>query len=166
MTRSERNARADLPEESRVVRAHQSGVDDPIVRAHVAACVACRETLDALEFLRTLAAEPVDPAHRIPEAARIWWRAQLVRRWAAERRVAHRVDQMYPVQAAVLAFGIVLGVWLSWPLVERWMEQTELGGATLLVMSLVPAGMITSVVGGGILLAVVMLVMMRDVMAE
>jgi predicted anti-sigma-YlaC factor YlaD len=154
------------PEESRVVRARQAGDDDPFVRGHLAACEACRETLETLEFMRTLASHPMDPAHRIPEAARIWWRAQLVRRWEAERRVAQRVDRMYPVQAAVLAFGIVLGVWLSWPLVERWMEQTELGGATLLVMSLVPAGMVTSVIGGGVLLAVVMLAMMRDVMAE
>jgi hypothetical protein len=154
------------PEEGRVVQAHQGDAIDAAVRDHVVGCEACRETVDVLDFMRAFAAEPADPTHRIPEAARIWWRAQLVRRWDAERRVAHRVDQMYPLQAAVLAFGVVLAVLFAWPAVERWVEQTQLGGATMLVVSLVPAGMITSLVGGCILLGLVMLVMLRDVMAE
>ena len=61
---------------------------------------------------------------------------------------------------------MLLSVLLSWPVVERFVAQTELGGATLLVASLVPAGMITSLVGGAVLLALVMVVMARDVMAE
>ncbi len=154
------------PQEPRVVRAHQAGIDDPAVRDHVAGCPECRETLETIALVRSVAAEPVDVGHVMPDPGRIWWRAQLVRRWEAERRAAHRVDQMYPAQAAVLAFGILLGVLMSWPSVERWMQQTELGGGTLLVMSLVPAGMITSLVGGAVLLAIVMLVMMRDVIAE
>jgi hypothetical protein len=116
--------------------------------------------------MEILAADVPDPDHRLPEAGRIWWRAQLVRRWETERRVAHHLDRVYPLQASVLAAGVILAVLLSWPVVERWVSQTEFGGAALLAASLVPAGMVTSLIGGGVLLALVMVVMARDVLAE
>jgi predicted phage tail protein len=154
------------PQEDRVLGARRAGVEDPALREHVATCDACREALDAFDFMRALAADVPDLDHRLPDAARIWWRAQLVKRWHTERRVAHQLDRVYPIQAAVLAAAVVLAVILSWPVVERWVAQTELGGATLLAASLVPAGMLTSLIGGAVLLALVMVVMARDVLAE
>lgn len=154
------------PEEPRLLEARRAGTDQAWLREHVTDCESCREALDAFEFMRLLAVEAPDPGHEVPEAGRIWWRAQLVRRWEAERRVARQLDRVYPLQAGLLAAGVLLSVLLSWPVVERFVAQTELGGATLLAASLVPAGMITSLVGGAVLLALVMVVMARDVMAE
>ena len=45
-------------------------------------------------------------------------------------------------------------------------RATEVGEATLLAASLVPAGMVTSLVGGAVLLALVMVAMARDMLAE
>lgn len=153
-------------QEARVLDAWRTDRVDQDVRSHLAACESCREALDTAEFMRAVAAEPLDAEHRIPEAARIWWRAQLVRRWEAERRTSHKLDRIYPFQAGVLAAAVILGVLLARPLVERWVAQTEIGEATLLAASLVPAGMATALIGGGFLLALVMVVMARDMLAE
>lgn len=159
------NERA-CPREDRLLEAHRAGVDDPALREHVAACESCREAIEAFDFMQALAADVPEPDRRLPDATRIWWRAQLVRRWEAERRVARQLDRVYPLQAAVLAAGVILAVLLSWPVVERWVSRTELGEATLLAASLVPAGLVTSLVGGAVLLALIMAVMARDVLAE
>jgi predicted anti-sigma-YlaC factor YlaD len=153
-------------QEARVLDAWRADRVDEAVRSHLATCESCREALEAAAFMRTVAAEPLDADHRIPEAARIWWRAQLVRRWEAERRTSHKLDRIYPFQAGVLAAAVILGVLASRPVVERWVAQTELGEATLLAASLIPAGMATSLIGGGILLALIMVVMARDMLAE
>jgi hypothetical protein len=154
------------PNEDRALDARRTGLDDPALREHVATCATCREALEAFDFMQTLAADVPDVDHRLPDAGRIWWRAQLVRRWQTERRVARQLDRVYPVQAAIFAAAVVLAVLLSWPVVERWVARTELGGATLLAASLVPAGMLTSLIGGAVLVALVMVVMARDVLAE
>ena len=62
--------------------------------------------------------------------------------------------------------AVVLGTFLSWPVVERWLAQSEIGEATRLAAALVPAGMMTSLVGGSVVLAVLMVLMARDVMTE
>ena len=155
------------PQEPRVLEAWRAGNAAMRRCARTSAtCESCREAIEALEFMRTLAAEPLDLDHRIPDAGRVWWRAQLVRRWEAERRVAHQLDRMYPFQAGLLAASVILGVVLSWPAVQRWVAQTEVGEATMLAASLVPAGMVTSFIGGAFLLALVMIAMARDMLAE
>lgn len=153
-------------QEARVLAAWRGNRIDREIRSHLADCESCREVLETAEFMRVVAADPLDADHRIPEAARIWWRAQLVRRWEAERRTSHKLDRIYPFQAGVLAVAVLIGVLVSRPMVERWIAQTEIGEATLLAASLIPAGMATSLIGGGILLALIMVVMARDMLAE
>lgn len=154
------------PMEARVLAAHRERQDGPWTSAHVATCAACRELMDVLDVMASLAGDPSDAAHRLPDASRVWFRAQLVRRWATERRSVQQLDRLYPLQAGVLAASIVIGVLASWPIVERWVSATEVGEATLLAASLLPAGMVTALVGGGVLLAIVSLLLMRDLVAE
>ncbi len=154
------------PMEARVLAARRDRQDPEAVASHVATCPSCRELADVLEVLETLAADPEDAGRRLPEASRVWFRAQLVRRWALERRSVQQLDRLYPLQAGVLAAAVVVGVIVSWPAVERWMAATEVGGATLLAASLLPAGLVTALVGGGVLLAIVSLLLMRDLVAE
>lgn len=44
----------------------------------------------------------VDPMH-------VWWKAQLLRRWDAERTVEAPLDVMYPVE---IAAGVGVAAWL------------------------------------------------------
>jgi hypothetical protein len=154
------------PHEDRILAARRSQADRAWAREHAAACPACRELLDVVEFVETLAASPVDAAHRLPDAGHVWWRAQLVRRWQAERRASKHLERMYPLEAGVLAASVIVFAILSWPLVQRWVASTEVGGATMIAASLLPAGLIVALVGGAVLLSVVSLLMMRDVLAE
>jgi predicted anti-sigma-YlaC factor YlaD len=154
------------PLEARVVEARRGHRDEELVAAHLASCSACRDLLDVLDVMETLSTDPEDAAHRLPDAAQLWFRAQLVRRWAAERKSAEQLDRLYPLQAGVMAASVVVGVLVSWPVVERWVSATELGGATLLAASLLPAGMVTALVGGAVLLAILSLLLMRDLVAE
>lgn len=154
------------PHEARTLSARRQPADQASLREHVATCARCRELLQVVEFVETLAASPADAAHRLPDAARVWWRAQLVRRWQAERRAAQHLDRMYPLEAGVLAAAVIVFVFLCWPLVTRWVSSTEVGGATMLAASLLPAGLVVALVGGTALLTLVTLLMMRDVLAE
>lgn len=154
------------PFEARVMAAHRQRADQAWVAAHVADCAACRELVDVLDVMATLAGDPADAAHRLPEASRVWFRAQLVARWAAERRTSQQLDRLYPLQAGVLAASVIVGVLVSWPAVERWVSNTEMGEVTLLAASLLPAGMVTSLVGGAVLLAIVSVLLMRDLVAD
>lgn len=153
------------PEEARVLAA-RDGRADAALQAHISACDDCRELVEVAGLLRTLADDPADAAHPLPEPARLWFRAQLIRRWNAERRAMHQMDRLYPIQAGVLATSVIVCVLLSWPVVERWVSATEVGGAALLAASLLPAGMVTALVGGSILLALVSLLLARDLLTE
>lgn len=154
------------PEEPRVLRAWREGTPGEALREHVSGCEWCRGAVEAWEFMQSLAADVPEPDHRLPEAGRIWWRAQLVRRWETERRVSRQLDRVYPFQAGAIAATVVLGTFLSWPVAERWLAQSELGEATRLAAALVPAGMVTSLIGGSVVLAVLMVLMARDMMTE
>jgi hypothetical protein len=79
--------------------------------AHVASCPSCREQVDAVTFLRGLA-DTTDALHLLPDPAVIWWKAQLTRRWQAERAASAPIERMRWVE---LAAGLVsLAVFLVW----------------------------------------------------
>ena len=95
--------------------------------AHLASCPSCREQVDAVTFLRGLADTP-DAPHQLPDPAVIWWKAQLLRRWQAERTAAAPIERMRWVE---LAAGFAsLAVFLAW----QW------EGLVGLVANVIPAG--------------------------
>ena len=50
----------------------------------------------------------------IQDPARLWWKAQLLRRWDAERRAQRPLDVMHPIE---IAGGLVAaGLMLYWSL--------------------------------------------------
>ena len=62
---------------------------------------------------RMAAIDPRGALPRMPEAGPLWWKAQLLRRWDAERRVQAPLDAMHPIQiAAGLAAAAMLLVWV------------------------------------------------------
>jgi len=95
--------------------------------AHLASCPSCREQVVAVTFLRVLAAAPV-ASHPLPDPSVIWWKAQLTRRWQAERAASAPIERMRWVE---LAAGFAsLAVFLAW----QWQ------GLLNLAARVVPAG--------------------------
>ncbi len=79
--------------------------------AHLASCPSCREQAGAIAFVRGLADTP-DAPHALPDPAVIWWKAQLLRRWQADRAASAPIERMHWVE---LAAGVAsLAVFLVW----------------------------------------------------
>jgi predicted anti-sigma-YlaC factor YlaD len=96
--------------------------------AHLASCASCREQVDAVAFVRGLAATP-DVARPLPDPAVIWWKAQLLRRWQAERVASAPIERMRWME---LAAGVAsLAVFLVW----QWQ------GLVNMVARAIPAGL-------------------------
>jgi len=99
---------------------------DPAVVDHLAACPACREAVEAVCWMRRMA-ETTTGSHALPSADVIWWKAQLLRRWEAERRAVAPIERMH--KAELLAGMASLIGFVAW----QW------SGLTRMLSSLSPA---------------------------
>ena len=99
--------------------------------AHLASCPSCREQAEAVAFVRGLAETP-DAAHPLPDPAVIWWKAQLLRRWQAERAASAPIERMRWIELAAGLASLV--VFLAW----QWR------GLVHLVSRAIPAGVAAS----------------------
>jgi hypothetical protein len=73
-----------------------------------------REALETATraWMREMADTSIDAPHQLPDPAVVWWKAQLLRRWEAERRAVAPIERMHWVE---LAAGVAsLGVFLVW----------------------------------------------------
>lgn len=99
----------------------------PELEAHLTSCPSCREQVEAVSFVRGLA-DVTEAPHLMPDAAVIWWKAQLLRRWQAERVAAAPIERMRWIE---LAAGFAsLTVFLIW----QWQSLLNL------VARAIPAG--------------------------
>ena len=93
----------------------------------------------AIAWLEALAATPLD-APPMPDASFLWWKAQLLRRWDAERRVVAPLETGERVHAVIgVAAAALLFVWLlrSAP-VAGWAPPVAIAivaGSVLLVVA-------------------------------
>lgn len=98
--------------ERRIVEAARTGRMTPDLQAHLAGCAACREVDEAVRWMTALAADTARLAdrRRLPEAAQLWWKGQLARRWEAEARAVAPLDTMQRVEviAGVVAALVLL----------------------------------------------------------
>jgi predicted anti-sigma-YlaC factor YlaD len=100
----------------------------PALAAHLASCPSCREQVEAVDFVRQLAGAD-DIPHQLPDPTVIWWKAQLLRRWQAERVASAPIERMRWIE---LAAGFVsLGFFLVW----QWQ------GLMNLISRAIPAGL-------------------------
>ena len=79
---------------------------------HLASCASCREAVASVAWLREMADTSIDAPHQLPDPAVVWWKAQLLRRWEAERRAVAPIERMHWVELAAGAAS--LGVFLLW----------------------------------------------------
>ena len=64
------------------------------------------------EYMNRLANAPSAKMSQVPDASVLWVKAQMLRRWDAERKAQAPLDVMEPIQiAAGLAAAAVLFVW-------------------------------------------------------
>lgn len=85
--------------------------NDPTVQAHLDACPSCREAVEMVCWMREMSGPPAE-THPLPDASLIWWKAQLLRRWEAERRAVAPIENMHRVE---LVAGLMsLAVFVVW----------------------------------------------------
>ena len=67
---------------------------------------------DVRAWMRDLAAIPLDVGP-LPDARQLWWKAELLRRWDAQRQAVAPIERAEPVQVGIgLAGTVVLLAWL------------------------------------------------------
>jgi len=84
------------------------------------------------QAMRELAQEPAADQRRLPDPSFIWWKAQLLRRFEAEREATAplEVGDRFHIGAAVLgALALAGGVWDQMPRLS--FTPTEMLGVTL-----------------------------------
>lgn len=149
--------------EARVL-AQNRGEDDALfVREHLATCASCRESADVAAFLRRLAAVP--SPHRLPEASRLWFRAQLVRRWDAERRAAAPIETMQRAERILLLVGLAVLGWM-WTQAQGWVSLEGPLSPVSMVSSLLPRSAVAAIVAVVIAAAIGSAVLLRDVVKD
>ena len=105
----------------------RSGQDDPALRDHLARCESCRQDAEVAAWMIAFAELPAEPA-RLPDPGLLWWKAQLLRRWQAERAASAPIERMRWVE---LAAGFAsLAAFLVW----QWQSLVNL------VARAIPAG--------------------------
>ena len=74
-------------------------------------------------FMQRLRSAPVDAPMQVPAADVLWLKAQLIRRWDAQRKVQFPIDVMEPFEiAASLAAAMLLLAW-SVPSAFAWIPR-------------------------------------------
>ncbi len=156
-------AAAPCAHEARVLAQRRSGADDPFVLEHLATCPSCREAVDVVAFMGRMAAT-ADP-HRLPEASRVWFRAQLVRRWEAERRAAAPIESMQRAERGLLVVGLVVLVWM-WTQADRWFGLDDPSSSVSVLSTFLPRGVILAVVAVAIVAAIASVALVREMVKD
>ena len=140
--------------------AQNHGEDEALfVREHLTTCASCRESVEVAAFLRKIAVMP--SPHRLPEASRLWFRAQLVRRWDAERRAAAPIETMQRAERVLLLVGLAVLVWM-WTQAEGWFSLDGPLSPVSMASSVLPRSALVAIVAAVIAAAIGSAALLRD----
>ena len=90
---------------------------------HTDAEVTPAEERMVTSFMRRLQSTPAGAPMHAPTAEVLWFKAQLVRRWEAQRQVRRPLDVMEPFEmAACLAGAVLLLIWYV-PSAFHWLPR-------------------------------------------
>lgn len=84
---------------------------DDTLRAHVAACPACHETVEVSRYLRQVATATRAPA--LPSAGQLWWRSRIIHRLVERDRRAERAVRPALIGQALGGVAGLVGVLLA-----------------------------------------------------
>lgn len=137
--------------EAEVRRLVRWNVDAPALRLHAASCGACREALAVAAGMQELARQPIGTSSLLSPTT-LFWKAQILRRWDAQREVATRMELGDRMQVGIgLAAATVLLVWL--------LRQTLGTPAGL------PAALTVVMLASAVLLVTTALIVVRELLA-
>ena len=96
--------------EVEVRRMVSGGIDSPAIRRHAASCGACRQTLAIANGMRELAGLSLGTSSLLSSTT-LWWKAQALRRWDGERKVAIRMElgDRMQIGSGLAAAAVLLG---------------------------------------------------------
>ena len=142
----------------------RSGQDDPTLQEHLARCEACRLTADLTAWMIRLAEQPAESVH-LPDPGMLWWKAQLLQRWDAQRRATEPIEKGQQLQVGVGVVGCgVLAVWL-WPHLQQWAARLTAADVSAWA-SAAPNALVGTLAFAGLLAAATVLVAVRAMFAE
>jgi hypothetical protein len=115
--------RSTCDREPEVLEGIRSGHTPDAVRSHLAGCARCRAAAGAASWMRRMA-DTTGEHRALPDPALLWWRAQLVRRWQAERRASAPLDAMHHAELWVGVLSLLGLVLWQGPALLRWAVST------------------------------------------
>jgi hypothetical protein len=128
--------------EDAVRRMAHHGGEDAALLAHAAACRDCQETLEIATWMRELASQPVGESERPTVASHLWWKAELLRRWDAERRALEPVEIGERIGAGIAVIGAAaIFVWL-WGQIGSFSFTSVPGGENIPALPWLIIGMV------------------------
>ncbi len=110
--------------EQAILAAAQSGRWEDELHAHAAACPVCADVVLVAQFMQNLAEEAGAEA-ALPDAGRIWWKAQLLAKQAAVERATLPIAIVEKIAYACAALALAAGVVWTWPLMSNWLAQVR-----------------------------------------
>jgi hypothetical protein len=106
-------------EEARILGAIRARRDsDPEVQAHLATCESCRDAVSVSRWMQTMS-ETTGENKELPDQSLLWWKAQMLRRWEAERHVAAPIDRMQRFEVVAGLFGVIAVIVWQWADLRR-----------------------------------------------
>ena len=82
----------------------QTGVK---LNAHVAACEVCADAVRVMQFMRGLSAMNEPAAAALPQAAHLWWKAQMLEQQSAEERATLPILIVQVVSYLLITLGLI-----------------------------------------------------------
>ena len=130
-----------------------ASVDVPAIRLHAASCGACRETLVIANGMRELARQSMGTSSLLSSTT-LWWKAQALRRWDAQRKVATRMElgERMQIGSGLVAATVLLG-WM-------WCHLQ-----TLATPARLPATLTAVMFASAVLLVATTLIAVRETLA-
>ena len=142
----------------------RAGQDDPALRDHLARCESCRQDAEVAAWMIAFAELPVEPV-RLPDPGMLWWKAQLLQRWDAQRRAAEPIDKGQQAQVGIGAAACAVLLYWLWPDLQAWMGRLAYADLATMAPSS-SAGFMTLVAVGGLLATATALVAIRGIFAD
>ncbi|MBZ5662461.1 MAG: hypothetical protein LAO08_18825 [Acidobacteriia bacterium] len=102
---------ATCPQEADVLKSVRTGIWSEALSAHMETCADCKELVRASRWMQALAqSSATNPP--LPDAARVWWRAQLSDKQAKAERAQELFEWSEIISASVICAA--LAVWIVW----------------------------------------------------
>jgi hypothetical protein len=98
--------------ETAVLRAAHAGELPETLAAHAAGCLSCREAIETLRWMQSLARDAAERG-ALPDAKVIWWKAQLSERQAKVEKIHNLATWLACGPGAVIGLALVASHWYS-----------------------------------------------------